>query len=697
MLPKGVWIGAAALICIASCQVSSVPYCDPLTEICYTSYTTRLGISFRIALPNADGPIDAILQIVAPVTIGWAGFAWGGTMPWNPLSIGWSNATGAVVSSRLGSIYHCLIPRQSIHIYVVSLPILPIVRLPILDLPPYRSSKALSWSFRSLQKLDKIERVIAADSWAFRDRDRSMLRLYLSNQAFSLFRLLNFAVLGAPEEWKDSDGSNVMVPLNGTTTFAYAYAIAPPLEPADNTSTFNFNSWVVNSLILAPTTSQPSSTDTKSSTPTSLLPTSATPSSNTALTATAVATGIPTVCPGIVAPKYPSVVANGWKATKVKGGMAAARGVVFDSAGHLLVVESGKGITAHTLDASGCVQSSKTIVSQLNLNHGITFDANKTTLYASSMTVVWSWTYDPAAVAVVGTAKTVIKGMYNSGHPTRSLLMSPSNPNTLLVSHGASGNIDYPSTDIATGRAMTRVFDLGAIQSGGYNYSTGGFLLAYGLRNAVGIVFDRSNKLWATENSSSELTRTDADGTTFDIHGDNPAEELNYIGDIAPSTKWFGFPTCYSVWKPADIRDRAFSVGDQFVLAPNTTFSDSSCSNVSIPPRLTFQAHSAPLDTKFDASFANMYIAFHGSWDRDPPTGYKVVEVPFFRGRDGSYPAAQSNSTSGYRDIWWNANATQCSATNCSRPAGIVFDPLGRMYVTSDASGEGEMWLSGKI
>lgn len=37
----------------------------------------------------------------------------------------------------------------------------------------------------------------------------------------------------------------------------------------------------------------------------------------------------------------------------MKGGMTAARGVVFDSAGHLLVVESGLGITAHTLVSLG--------------------------------------------------------------------------------------------------------------------------------------------------------------------------------------------------------------------------------------------------------------------------------------------------------------------------------------------------------
>lgn len=110
------------------------------------------------------------------------------------------------------------------------------------------------------------------------------------------------------------------------------------------------------------------------------------------------------------------------------------------------------------------------------------------------MTVVWSWAYDPVAIAVVGPAKTIIKGMLNSGHPTRSLLMSPTHPNTLLVSHGASSNIDYPSGDITTGRAMIRVFDLNNIPSGGYNYSTGGYLLAYGLRNSVGLVFDRNNK-----------------------------------------------------------------------------------------------------------------------------------------------------------------------------------------------------------
>jgi hypothetical protein len=51
---------------------------------------------------------DAILQIVAPVFVGWSGFAWpgpvgAGSMLGNPLSVGWSSGTGAgkaPISSR---------------------------------------------------------------------------------------------------------------------------------------------------------------------------------------------------------------------------------------------------------------------------------------------------------------------------------------------------------------------------------------------------------------------------------------------------------------------------------------------------------------------------------------------------------------------------------------------------------------------
>jgi hypothetical protein len=76
--------------------------CDAASKICYTEYVAN-GISFRIAIPDsakAGSPFDILLSITAPKATGWAGIAWGGAMANNPLTVGWSNAATAVVSSR---------------------------------------------------------------------------------------------------------------------------------------------------------------------------------------------------------------------------------------------------------------------------------------------------------------------------------------------------------------------------------------------------------------------------------------------------------------------------------------------------------------------------------------------------------------------------------------------------------------------
>ena len=48
-------------------------------------------------------PFDTVLQIVSPIANGWVGFAWGGTMPYVPLTIGWVNAAAntTIYSSRM--------------------------------------------------------------------------------------------------------------------------------------------------------------------------------------------------------------------------------------------------------------------------------------------------------------------------------------------------------------------------------------------------------------------------------------------------------------------------------------------------------------------------------------------------------------------------------------------------------------------
>ncbi len=199
------------------------------------------------------------------------------------------------------------------------------------------------------------------------------------------------------------------------------------------------------------------------------------------------------------------------------------------------------------------------------------------------------------------------------------------------------------------------------------------------------------------ENSGYQFVRS-LETAQADIHNDNPAEKLNYLGDVTKANnRWYGYPTCFSVWEPSVFpdTDKKFKVGDQFVLKPNATVNDTTCVEKSTPPRLVMQAHSAPIDAVFDDGYNNMYVTFHGSWNRQAPTGFKVVVIPFKNGTNGYEPVAGPDSNKGYTDIWWTPEASKCSASSCIRPAGIVKDTKGRFYVTSDAA-EGEIFLLAK-
>ena len=293
----------------------------------------------------------------------------------------------------------------------------------------------------------------------------------------------------------------------GTVTFAFAQGSTAVQNPSSNTSAFNvhqnigkwnhdlnaarspnFNTWVANNLLApAPISTSTSTTSKPSTTITTSTSTTSTGPINTNIGV------IPASCAGVSSPVFASVLASGWKATKVLGDLTSPRGIIFDTAGNLLIVQSGKGISVHAVSATGCVTSSKMLITLNSLNHGIQLSPDGKTLYASSMTQVYSWPYTVASTSV-GTRSTIITGMFSGGsHLTRTLLIAPHKPNLLVVSHGSNDNIDNASVNPATARAIIKVFDLAAIPSGGYNYVSQGWNAGYGLRNEVGMAFDGNN------------------------------------------------------------------------------------------------------------------------------------------------------------------------------------------------------------
>ncbi|KAI5860598.1 soluble quino protein glucose dehydrogenase [Durotheca rogersii] len=409
----------------------------------------------------------------------------------------------------------------------------------------------------------------------------------------------------------------------------------------------------------------------------------------------------PTSCSGIAAPRYPYTIDSGWQVTKVASGLRQPRTIIFDPLGHMLVLQASFGISVHTFGADGCINSTKTLLQSTALNHGLTLTPDGKTLYASSQTTAWSWTYDATAMTISG-QKTVITGISQGIHSTRTIVVSPKNPNLVLVSVGSNSNWDNPTIDPNVGRACVKVFDMSTVPANGYSYNTGGKMLGYGLRNEIALAFDPNGHVWGAENSGDDFRRT-INGQSTDIHIDNPAEELNYLGDPAAplQNNWFGYPTCFTVWEASNFRDNtALRTGSQFVVTPNSTFNDASCVGRSNPPRLSFPAHMAPISNAFDAQGLNLYITFHGSWNRQPAQGYMVAEVPFKKNENGTYePVAPADSKTGYKTIIGSQNPGGCNSpgltmSSCWRLAGLSWDLAGNnLYVSSDNQAQGEIFV----
>ncbi|OAA66423.1 Cellobiose dehydrogenase, cytochrome [Niveomyces insectorum RCEF 264] len=85
-------------------------YHDPQTGFtfaeCTLQYQIGRSLVFRVAVPKNVQSLtsyDAVLQVVAPSSAGWVGFAWGGRMIGDPLTVAWSSGSSVVVSSRRAS------------------------------------------------------------------------------------------------------------------------------------------------------------------------------------------------------------------------------------------------------------------------------------------------------------------------------------------------------------------------------------------------------------------------------------------------------------------------------------------------------------------------------------------------------------------------------------------------------------------
>lgn len=300
----------------------------------------------------------------------------------------------------------------------------------------------------------------------------------------------------------------------------------------------------------------------------------------------------------------------------------------------------------------------------------------------SDSDAVYSYAYNASTSTLGSTRTTFVTGMSNADHTTRTILYPRTVSGVLVISRGSGGNLDLGAAVESSGVSQVKSFPLTNVPAGGYNFASDGTVLGWGLRNDVGIVeHPTTGGIWAVENSFDSLQR---DGQ--DVHENNPGEELNFLGYLNGTTTAsqgsdFGYPYCFTAWTPSELPNNGnISVGTPFA---QISANDSMCAQTT-PPRLTWHAHMAPLDMKFNDSAQEAWVTFHGSWDRTDPAGYFVGTVAF--GADGE-PVDPPTSNTSFTPVLSNVDNSKCPG-NCFRPVGMAFDRLGRLFMASDASGE---------
>jgi hypothetical protein len=201
---------------------------------------------------------------------------------------------------------------------------------------------------------------------------------------------------------------------------------------------------------------------------------------------------IPASCPGVAAPRFPIAAASGWKVVKLAQGLKTPRDIVVDKKNNLLMIENGKGLSVHTFGPDGCIASSKLVINNGQLNHGLDMAPDGKTIYVSSQTTVWRYKYDDAT-QTVSDETIVIKNMWRGGHTSRAVTVAPKTPNIIVVQLGSNANFDMESLSPATARAIVKGFDVDKAPAGGWDYIKEGWNMGYGLRNEVGFVADGNN------------------------------------------------------------------------------------------------------------------------------------------------------------------------------------------------------------
>ena len=335
---------------------------------------------------------------------------------------------------------------------------------------------------------------------------------------------------------------------------------------------------------------------------------------------------------GVFAAQHTLTLPPAFKVSLFAAGLGTPRWIVTGPDSRLWVTERGAGrVLVYDSQGSAATPPEPRVFAKgLNQPHGIAFYGGF--VYVAETNRVLRIRDNDGQAA--GDPEVIISGLPTGGHSTRTLLFTADQK--LLVSIGSSCNVCRERDER---RAAVVIYD-----PDGSN----GRLYATGLRNAVGLTLNpETQQVWFTNNGRDNL-------------GDNIPKEM--IGTLKEGA-FYGWPDCYG----DQVVDKDFG-GDA-----------ARCRGMTVP-ELQVQAHSAPLGLTFAPQAwpapygGNLIVAYHGSWNRSVPTGYKLVRVAM---NNGQVAGDVADFVTGF----------QQGGTVWGRPVAAAPGSDGALYITDDKAG----------
>ena len=286
----------------------------------------------------------------------------------------------------------------------------------------------------------------------------------------------------------------------------------------------------------------------------------------------------------------------------------------------------------------GIAQIRTVFLDNLNSPFGVALVGHDLFVANTDAIVRYPYTDGQTSITEPGTKLTDLPGGPIDHHWTKSLLANPDGTK-LYVGVGSNSNITENGIQAEMERAAIWEVDRA---SGAHR------IYASGLRNPTGLQWEpQTGRLWAIVNERDEL---------------GPDLVPDYLTSVRDGG-FYGWPYSY--------------YGQH--LDPRVEPKRPDLVASAIVPDYALSSHVAPLGVAFYAGNSlpaayrgGAFVGEHGSWDRSPLNGYKVVFVPFSDGRP-SGPA--QDVVTGFLNADNHARG---------RPVGLAVDRTGALLIADD-------------